>query len=157
MTDATLAVRYTERVGAVDRIFSLLRRREFPVGGITLERTHQPGIGRMTVMVSEPEAVTQITRHLSKLADVVEVEAGQGDAVRREYALARISCMPQQRAEVMPILAAFKATPLGVESEHLVLEASGSGDHLDSLFAALTPYGIEELARTSPLAIARRQ
>ena len=46
MTEATLAILYNQRVGAVDRIFSLLRRRDYPVGGITLERTHRPEIGQ---------------------------------------------------------------------------------------------------------------
>jgi acetolactate synthase-1/3 small subunit len=155
MAEATLAVLYNQRAGAVDRIFSLLRRREFPVAGITIERTHLPEIGRMTVLVSQPDAVTQMTRHLNRLVDVVAVERGQDDAVRREYTLARVRCSPQQRPEVLSILAVYQAEALSVTADYMVVEASGSGSDLDSLLSALSSYGIEDLARTSPLAVSR--
>jgi acetolactate synthase-1/3 small subunit len=154
MPETMLAVRYNRRVGAVDRIFSLLRRREFPISGMTLERTHEPEIDRMTITVSDPSAVTQISRHLNRLADVLDVEPRSSDAVTREYALVRIRCTPKQRTEVMPVLAAFGAQALKLTADRLVLEAAGTGRQLDSLVSALDPYGIEELARTSALGVA---
>lgn len=154
MPDSTLAVIYEQKVGAVDRILSLLRRRGFPVEGITLERTHRPDRGRMTVTVGGPEALEQIERHLSRLNDVVTVGGSHENTVQREYALARVACNSRQRAEVVPILNAFHATALRITDEHVVVEASGTRDHLDDLFTALAPYGIEDLARTSIIAVA---
>src|SRR5436309_1872020 len=152
----TLTLRYTERFGAVDRILSILRRRGFPIGGLTLERTHQPDIGRMTVSVKTPEAVEQVQRHLSKLPDVLDVTlTGGDDAVRREYALARVRCAPAQRAEVMALLAAHDARAVTMTAEGVVVETAGSQASLDALFSALEPYGIEESARTSPIALRR--
>jgi acetolactate synthase-1/3 small subunit len=153
MTEATLAILYNQRVGAVDRIFSLLRRRDYPVGGITLERTHRPEIGRMTVLVTRSETVEQMTRHLSKLPDVVEVIAGDNDATRREFALARVCCRPDQRHELIRLLTAFHGQLLDVTAGHVVLEASGTSRQLDALSVALEPFGIEEIARTNPLAV----
>lgn len=151
-----MAVLYTQRAGAVDRILSLLRRRGFPVGGVTLERTHRPEIGRMTVVVTQPGAVTQMSRHLSRLPDIVEVAPNAVGSVQREYAMARIGCRPQERAGVMLILEAFQARALSVTDEHLVLEAAGDSQHLDSLLRALAPYHVEDLARTSTIAMAAR-
>jgi acetolactate synthase-1/3 small subunit len=155
MPDATLSLVYAQRTGAVDRILSLLRRRGYPVGGITLERTHRPELGRMTVMVTRPEALEQMQRHLGKLADVVEVGGDQENTVRREYALSRIGCTPGQRVELAPLLDAFHARALSFSQTHVVVEASGSREHLDGLFSALAPYGIEDLARTSTIAMPR--
>ena len=45
--------------------------------------------------------------------------------------------------------------PLSFSATHVVVEASGSGEHLDTLLASLSPYGIEELARTSAIAMRR--
>ena len=158
MSESTLTLLFTQRFGAVDRIMSLLRRRGFPIAGMTVERTHQAEVGRMTVVVEQPAALKQVSRHLEKLPDVLEVTVAEGeDAVRREYALARVRCTPSQRAEVMALLAAFEARAVGTTEESVVVEASGPSATLDALFAELAPYGIEESARTSALAISRQR
>ena len=145
---------FTQRTGALDRIISLLRRRGFPIAGMTVERTHQADVGRMTVLVEQPRAVDQVSRHLQKLPDVLEVSAADGaDAIRREYAMARIRCTPPQRGEAMAVLSAHRARVISTTPDCLVVEAAGSGAELDALFAELAPYGIEESARTSPMAL----
>jgi acetolactate synthase-1/3 small subunit len=156
MAETALTVLFTSRVGALDRVVSLLRRRGFPVSGMTLEQTHRPEVGRMTLVLSQPAAVDQVQRHLQRLPDVLEVRvAGADDTVRREYALVRIRCAPQRRPEVMALLAAFEARALSMTADHLVLEATGDSASLDALFAELAPYGVEESARTSPIALRR--
>jgi acetolactate synthase-1/3 small subunit len=147
---------FTQRTGALDRIMSLLRRRGFPIGGMTVERTHQADVGRMTLVIEQAKALEQVSRHLRKLPDVLEVtSADDEDAVRREYALVRIRCRPQERAEVMALLSAYGARAISLTSNYMVVEASGLGTELDALFAELAPYGIEESARTSPMALRR--
>ena len=154
MTRQMLTLVYVERFGAVDRIVSLLRRRGFPIAGIALERTHEPGIGRMSVAVSGDAALEQVARHLERLPDVRGVTvAGREECVEREFALLRVRCTPEHEAEVTSILAAFDARPLSTSADSLVVEVSGSCDDLDALFARLEPYGIEESARTNPMAL----
>jgi acetolactate synthase-1/3 small subunit len=155
MTQSALTVHFADRVGSLDRILSLLRRRGFPLGGITVERTHQPGIRRMTVGVSLESALPQVRRHLARLPDVVSVHLADGEAMHREYAMARVRCMPSQRAEILSLLSAFDGRPLSIGPETLVLEVTGFAPQLDALFAALRVYGIEESARTSPIALRR--
>jgi acetolactate synthase small subunit len=55
----------------------------------------------------------------------------------------------------MALLAACEARALSVTGDHLVVEASGDAAALDTLLAELAPYGIEESARTSPIALHR--
>jgi acetolactate synthase-1/3 small subunit len=155
MTEATLTVHFTQRFGAPDRILSLLRRRGFPIAGMTLERTHNPSVGRMTIVVETAEAVEQVSRHLAKLADVIDVSAGDDDELRREYALVRIRCRPDQRAEVLALLSTVAGRAISMTTDHLVLEAAGNPSTLDRLFATLAPYGIVESARTNPMALKR--
>ena len=157
MPDATLTLLFTQRVGACDRIISLLRRRGFPISGITLERTHRPEIGRMTVAVTEPQAVAQVSRHLSRLPDVVEVMSADEDVVRREYALVRLRCSPEEQPEVLSLLSSFDARVLSTNEEHLLVEAAGRSDELDALFTELSLHGIEESARTSPISMKLRE
>lgn len=156
MSNSTLTLIYAQRVGAVDRIISLLRRRGFPISGITLERTHQPGIGRMTVAIGISSAAEQVARHLERLADVVQVTRSAPDeALEREFVLARVRCSGRQQAEIMTFLTAFSARALHVGDEEIVVEATGAPDDIDALLAGLEPYGIEESARTNPVALRR--
>jgi acetolactate synthase-1/3 small subunit len=74
----------------------------------------------------------------------------------REFALARIRCAPEQEEQLHQVLTALDARPLSVHDGHLVLEASGPPALLDELMAALEPFGIDELARTSPIALHRQ-
>jgi acetolactate synthase-1/3 small subunit len=156
MPETTLTLLFTQRFGAVDRILSLLRRRGFPIGGMTIERTHRPEIGRMTVVVTDDAAAAQVTRHLAKLPDVLEVHAESKNTLTREFALIRIRCAPEQEEQVHEIVTALDARVLSVSDGHLVLEASGPPALLDELVAALEPFGIDELARTSPIALHRQ-
>ena len=155
MTEATLTVHFRQQFGAPDRILSLLRRRGFPIAGMTLERTHDPAIGRMTLVLETDEVVEQVSRHLAKLPDVMEVSAGDDDELRREYALVRIRCRPEQRAEVLALLSTVAGRAISMTTDHLVLEAAGNSSTLERLFATLTPYGIVESARTNPMALKR--
>ncbi|MGH2443865.1 MAG: acetolactate synthase small subunit [Chloroflexota bacterium] len=152
-SESVVTVHFTQRFGAVDRIISMLRRRGFPINGLTLERTHDREVGRMTVVVESPGQVEQVSRHLSKLPDVRDVDTGDADAVRREYALVRIRCTPQQRSEVLALLSTVAGRPISMTAGDLVLEAAGGSVTLDRLFAALAPYGIQESARTNPMSL----
>lgn len=156
MPDPTLTLLFTQRFGALDRILSLLRRRGFPVQGISVERTNHPDLGRMTVVVGNTGALEQVRRHLQKLPDVVEITAMESEhSVQRAYALGRVRSTPQRRPELMALLAAHSARILSTHADHLVLEATGTEEQLDQLFAELEPFGLDEAARTSALAMRR--
>lgn len=153
MTDSVLTVHYIQRFGAVDRIVSILRRRGFPISSMTLERTHSTETGRMTVVVAEAAAAEQVCRHLSKLPDVLEVQRGDECAVQREYALVRVSCKQEQRAELDRILIAHDARPIRASDTCVVVEAMGDTAAIDRFFTVLAPFGIEESARTNPMMV----
>ncbi len=153
MSEATLTLRFSEGTGAVDRIIGLLRRRGFPIAGMTLERTHADGVGRMTVVVDGLNHIEQVTRHLRRLPDVLEVTNAGAGTIQREFALARVHCVPDQRSELEAIIQHYGGRVISTGEEYLAVEASGRRDELDAMFSELMPYGIEESARTNPMAL----
>jgi acetolactate synthase-1/3 small subunit len=155
MSEPTLTVLFAERIGALDRIVSLLRRRGFPISGMSLERTHQSDVRRMSVGVHQVSALPQVQRHLARLPDVLEVTVTDGEALHREYALLRVRCIAAERGEILAILAAFDARALSFSESHVVVEATGFTQQIEALFTALSTYGIEESARTNPIALRR--
>jgi acetolactate synthase-1/3 small subunit len=153
MSETALTLHFRQQFGAADRILSLLRRRGFPIAAMTLERTHNPTVGRMTVVVEHDAAVEQVERHLAKLPDVLDISTGDDDELRREYALVRVRCAPHQRPEILALLSTVAGRAISITTDGLVLEAAGSPATLDRLFATLASYGIEESARTNPMAL----
>lgn len=147
-----LTVLYAERPGAADRVMSLLRRRAFPIGGLTLERTRDRDIGRMTVTVDRSDAVEQVRRHLRKLPDVLDVSVGAPESCR-EYVLLRICCTGAQRQVIAVHLQSTGGRIVGQTPGHLVVEAAGPPAELDSLIEALDRFGIDEMARTASVAL----
>lgn len=152
MSDVTLTVLYTARPGAMDRVLSLLRRRAFPIAGVTLERTRNRDVARMTVTVERPDAVEQMRRHLQKLPDVLDVREGAPDTCR-EYTLLRLRCGGNEREVVVGHLNAAGGRIIGEAPGHLIAEAAGTPAQLDALLLALDPYGIDEVARTASVAL----
>jgi acetolactate synthase-1/3 small subunit len=160
MPEATthLAVRFHNRIGTVDRIISLLRRRGFPISGITLERTNQPHIGRMTVAIRAENGVAhQVVRHLRRLPDVATIEMlhNSRPVIEREYLLARIRCDPHQQTALQRELEAIGVRVVAHESSRMVLEAVGSPETLDTIVNTLAAYEIEDLARSGTIAMDR--
>lgn len=147
-----LTVLYAARPGAMDRVMSLLRRRAFPIGGLTLERTQDRSIGRMTVTVERADVVEQVCRHLRKLPDVLEVSAGAAD-ICREYALLRVRCTGAERQVVAERLQTTGGRIVAEAPDYLVVEASGTSTEVDALIAALDQFGIAEMARTASVAL----
>ena len=153
MTESTLTLRFSEGTGALDRIIGLLRRRGFPIAGMTLERTHADGVGRMTVVVDGHDHMEQVARHLRRLPDVLEVTNADEGTIQREYALARVHCTPSQRADLETLIHGHGGRVISTGDEYLAVEVSGRRDDLDAMFADLATYGIEESARTNPMAL----
>jgi acetolactate synthase I/III small subunit len=153
VAESTLTLRFTEGSGALDRIIGLLRRRGFPIAGMTLERTHSDGIGRMTVVVNGHEQMEQVARHLRRLTDVMDVTNASDGTIQREYALARVHCTPEQRSELEAVIQGHGGRIISTGNDYLAVEVSGRRDDLDAMFSELMPYGIEESARTNPMAL----
>lgn len=148
----SLTVLYTARPGAMDRVMSLLRRRAFPIEGLTLERTRDRDIGRMTVTVERADAVEQVCRQLRKLPDVLDVSVG-APATCREYVLLRVCCTGAQRQLIAVHLQTAGGRIVGQTPGHLVVEAAGTSAALDALIVALDRFGIDEMARTASVAL----
>lgn len=156
MSEQTLTVLFTERAGALERIVSLLRRRSFPISGLTIERTHEVNVGRVSITVGQPSAVPQVRRHLLRLPDVRGVRVENRNAVCREYALVRVRGSTAEQKAIIAAVSPFGARALHAGVDDLVIEATGHRAHIDELFCILAAYHIEESARTSPMALGHK-
>lgn len=146
-----------DKPGVLNRVTSLFRRRNYNIVSLNVGRTHEPGVSRMTLVVdADPGTARRIEANLYKLVNVLWVQdLTHVPSVRRDLALIKVRCSTERRSEVFTLSEMFRARVVDVSSDCLVLEMTGSSDKLDSLIAALAPFGITELVQSGTVAMAR--
>jgi len=160
MSQHTLVATVEEGSATLNRVLSLFRQRSFAIESLSIGRTNEPGIMRLTMVVDGARsAVDQVTKQLYKVIEVRKVSDLSEDArVERELALVKVSCKTApQRAEVMQIADIYRARVVDVGSGSLMIEVTGPTVKVDSLIDLFKPYGIKELVRTGVVAMTRGQ
>jgi acetolactate synthase I/III small subunit len=143
--------------GVLNRVTSLLRRRNYNIVSLTVGRTERDGVSRMTVVVeADEDAARRIEANLYKLVNVLFVEdTSHAATMVRELALVKVRADATSRSEVMRLCDVFRARVVDVGPEALVAEITGAEDKIDSLVDVLRPFGILEMVRTGAIAMVR--
>jgi acetolactate synthase-1/3 small subunit len=160
MSKHTLVATVEEGPATLNRVLSLFRQRSFAIESLSIGRTNEHGIMRLTMVVDGAKsAIEQVTKQLYKVIEVRKVSDLSDDArVERELALVKVTCKtPAQRAEVMQIADIYRARIVDVASSSLMLEVTGPTPKVDSLIELFRPYGLKELVRTGVVAMTRGQ
>jgi acetolactate synthase I/III small subunit len=148
------------RSGVLNRVTSLLQRRQFNIESISVGRTETEGMSKMTfvVDVEDYQKLEQVTKQLNKQIDVIKVsDISEKAIVARELALIKIVSNSQLRAEIQGIIDPFRATIIDVSKDSVSIQVTGKPEKIEALIELLKPYGIKELARTGVTALVRGQ
>ncbi len=151
-------IAYVEDVpGVLNRVASLFRRRNFNIDSLTVGRTEQPGVSRLTVVVDASEAGARIVEaNLYKLVNVLRVDdLTHKHALNRELALLKVKVSADTRSQVLELTDVFRGRVVDVDEESLVLEVTGTPEKIGKFEMVMRPYGILELVRTGAVAMAR--
>ncbi|MGD9098997.1 MAG: acetolactate synthase small subunit [Anaerolineae bacterium] len=153
----TLVALMEDKPGVLNRISSLIQRRNYNIESLTVGHSETPGISRMTIAVSgDNRVVEQVIKQLSKLINVTQVlNVSDEPTVIRELALIKVKAGPGKRSEILELANIFRARVVDVGATSLTIEITGPEDRVNSLVGLLKPYGIEELARTGRVAMVR--
>jgi len=156
-TKHTLVALVEDKPGVLNRVASLFRRRAFNIQSLAVGQSEQPGLSRMTVVVSGDSAVVeQVRKQLDKLINVIKVtDITEGDIVARELALIKVNATAATRSEIIQIVDIFRANIVDVASDSLTVEVTGDEDKVESLFELLRSFGIKEVTRTGRVALTR--
>jgi acetolactate synthase-1/3 small subunit len=160
MSKHTLVATVEEGPATLNRVLSLFRQRSFAIESLSIGRTNETGMMRLTMVVDGARsAVEQVTKQLYKVVEVRKVSDLSDDPrVERELALVKVSCKSApQRAEVMQIADIYRARVVDVASGSLMIEVTGPTVKIDSLIDLFRPYGVKELVRTGVVAMSRGQ
>jgi len=153
----TLVALVEDRPGVLNRVSSLLRRRNFNIDSIAVGHTEQSNLSRMIIVVEGDDAkVEQVRKQLDKVIDVVKiVDITNNETVARELALIKVKATASTRNEIIQIVDIFRANIVDVSSDSLIVEVTGDEDKVNSLLDLLRGFGIREIARTGRIALTR--
>jgi acetolactate synthase I/III small subunit len=153
----TFAVYVDNKPGVLNRVASLFRRRAFNIESLTVGRTEQTGMSRMTVVVDTDDyGARRLEANLYKLVPVRRVEnLSVRPSISRDLALIKVTAAGDTRAQVMQLVDVYRARVIDVSPESLVIETTGTEDKIDSLLEVLRPYGVIEMVRTGRVSMAR--
>jgi len=153
----TLVALLEDKPGVLNRVVSLFRRRNFNIESLTVGRTAEPGVSRMTVVVDSDEAGgKRVAAHLYKLVNVLQVEDLDGvPAIMRDLALVKVTVAGQGRAELLKIVDETRAHVVDSGEETMTLEITGEPPHVDTVIGRVSAFGIIEMVRTGQVAMRR--
>jgi acetolactate synthase-1/3 small subunit len=156
MRERTLVAYVEDKPGVLNRVSSLFRRRAYNIESLTVGRTSEEGISRMTVVLTtDDDTARRLTANLYKLVNVLRVDELDGGAVVRDLALVKVAVEAEKRAQVLQLCDVFRARVVDVATDALIVEITGTGDKIDGFVDVLRPFGIKEMVRTGAIAMTR--
>jgi acetolactate synthase-1/3 small subunit len=153
-------VAYVEDLpGVLTRVASLFRRLNINIHSLTVGRSEQAGLSRMTVVCeASAEAGHRIQASLYKLENVVEVDdIAQAPTVTRELALIKVAATPRTRSQVFELVEVFRARIVDLAPESLTIEMTGVESKIEGLIQVLNEGEgrILEICRSGKLTMRR--
>jgi acetolactate synthase-1/3 small subunit len=139
--------------GVLNRVVSLLRRRNYNIDSLTVGRTANPDVSRMTIVIDSSVTNTaQVEKNLWKLINVIKVE-NMTDAplLSRDLALIKVRAVDG----VSEVCYKHGARIIDVSGDVLIIEMSDTEEDVEACIEALRPFGIIELVRTGVVSMGR--
>ena len=141
--------------GALMRVTGLLSARGYNIESLTVARTLDPELSRMSIVVDiEPSQRSQLIKQMNKLINVLQAsDLTESSAVRRELVLVRVRASMQNRAAILKEAEIFGARAVDSSVEGFALEATGESEKLDEFVDVMRSYGEIEVTRSGMVAV----
>lgn len=142
--------------GALMRVTGLLSQRGYNIESLTVARTLDPEVSRMTIVVEVESAQRQqVIKQMNKLINVLQAtDLSDSPSVVRELVLIRIRTPLESRTAVLKEAEIFGGRVVDSSTEGYAIEVTGDSEKLSEFIDVMGSYGDIEVARSGALAIA---
>ena len=141
--------------GALMRVTGVLSSRGYNIESLTVARTLDPLLSRMTIAVDiDPQLRTQVIKQMNKLVNVLQAtDVTETPSVRREMILLRVRAQDEGRTAVLKQAEIFGARVVDSATEGFVIEATGDTEKLEEFLEVMRSYGEIEISRSGAVAM----
>ncbi len=147
----TLVALVENEPGVLNRVASLFRRRNFNIDSLTVGRTENPNVSRMTIVLdSSIASAYQVEKNLYKLVNVITVDdVSEKRFFSRDLALIKVKAS----VEVGKIADRYEARIIDHSSDMMIVQMCDEEQRVEKLIDELRPLGIVEMVRTGVVAM----
>ena len=113
------------QVGVLSKISGLFSGKSYNLESLTVGRTEDPTISRMTIETnSDEETYEQIKKQLNRMVEVIRViDFTEVSVVMQELMFIKVkNCTPEDKTELFQIAETFKARVIDISRDSLLLE-----------------------------------
>ena len=141
--------------GALLRVTGLLSARGYNIESLTVARTLDPELSRMSIVVDvDATQRGQVIKQMNKLINVLQAsDLTDAPAVRRDLVLLRVRSTMQSRAAILKEADIFGARVVDSTVEGFALEATGDPEKLDEFIDVMRSYGEIDVTRSGLVAV----
>ena len=153
-----LSLLVNNRPDVLARIAGTLGGKGYNIDSLCVDVTLNPDISKIILTTQATKnMISRIMNALNKLVDVVRVEnLSEVEAIKREMILIRMNLMKETKPELMKVIDSLNCKILTFNTDHCVLQFTGSREDVDKVLATLKPLGIDDIARTGAAALERK-
>jgi acetolactate synthase-1/3 small subunit len=151
----TISLLVENKPGALLRITGVLGARGYNIDSLTVARTLDPTLSRMTIVVDvEPQLRRQVIKQMNKLLNVLQaIDLTEGPAVAREMVLMRVRAAREARTAILKEAEIFGARVVDSSVDGFALEVTGEVEKLEEFVNVMRSYGEIEITRSGVVAV----
>jgi len=141
--------------GALLRVTGLLGSRGYNIESLTVARTLDPSLSRMTIVVDvDSKLCVQVIKQMNKLINVLQAtDLAEAASVCREIVLLRVRAHLEGRNAVLKEAEIFGARVIDSSDEGFVIEATGDTEKIEEFLEVMRSYGEIEVSRSGAVAM----
>ncbi len=153
-----ISVLLQNEAGALSRVTNLFSTRGFNIESLNVAPTDDETVSRLTVVSTGSDAIIdQISKHLGKLVDVVNIVDMTGtDHIERELALFKLRLPKGGEEELTRVVEEFGGRILDDSGGYFTVELVSGGPEIDRFLAEVAELAVMEmLVRSGAMAVTK--
>jgi acetolactate synthase-1/3 small subunit len=150
-----ISVLLENKPGALLRVTGLLSARGYNIESLTVARTLDPTLSRMSIVVDVDAALrAQVIKQMNKLVNVLQaMDLTEAPAVARELVLLRVRAPMSSRTSILKEAEIFHARVVDSSTEGFALEVTGEVEKVEEFIDIMRAYGDIEVTRSGLVAV----
>ncbi len=151
----TISILMENKPGALMRVTGLLSQRGYNIESLTVARTLDPMLSRMTITVDvDSRQRSQVIKQMNKLVNVLQAsDLTEAPAVLREMVLLRVRATMENRTAILKESEIFAGRVVDSSVDGFAIEATGDPEKLEEFIAVMEAYGEIEVTRSGMVAV----
>ena len=140
------------------RVAGTLGGKGFNIESLCVDVTLNPDVSKIILTTIQTKSnASKIEKQLERLIDVVKVEdLTDVETIKREMVLIRMTLTEATKSDLIRTINALNCKIVTFNTDHCVLEYTGSKDEVDRVLEKLKALGVDDIARTGIAALERK-